>query len=126
MGRSVRAPAPVVALALVGGLAGCATPEPPLYGWGSYEASIYQGYARPGETSPEDQIRTLEREATEIIAAGQRLPPGWHAHLGSLYNQIGDFGKARAALLLEKAAYPESAVFVDRLLANLDGGRPAK
>ena len=115
-----------MAAGLAAVLAGCAAPQPPLYGWGSYEATIYQGFARPGETSPEDSIRTLEREATEILAAGGRLPPGWHAHLGSLYNQIGDFAKAREALLLEKAAFPESAVFVDRLLANLDGKRGAK
>lgn len=47
------------------------------------------------------------------------MPPGWHAHLGYLYYQVGKSDQARQELMTEKAEFPESAVFVDRLLANV-------
>jgi len=48
-----------------------------------------------------------------------RMPPGWHAHLGYLYYELGQRDQARQELLTEKAEFPESKVFMDRLLANL-------
>jgi hypothetical protein len=101
-------------------LAACATKQPPLYTWGSYEDVIYVSYAQPGRMSPEDQIQTLEKDYQEARAANRRMPPGWHAHLGYLYYQTGKVDQARQELLTEKADFPESTVFMDRLLANLD------
>ena len=48
------------------------------------------------------------------------VPPGFHAHLGYLYYQLGKADAARQELQTEKAEFPESAVFMDRLLANLE------
>ncbi len=109
-------------LVLAGSLGACAI-DPPLYGWGSYETQLYTLNARPGELAPREAARQLEQESAEIRAAGQRLPPGWYAHLASLYDQMGDIGEARRLLLLEKASFPESAILIDRLVANLDGKR---
>jgi hypothetical protein len=67
----------------------------------------------------EQQIESLERDYQAARAANKRLPPGWHAHLGYLYYETGKVQQARQELLTEKAEFPESAVFVDRLLANL-------
>ena len=48
------------------------------------------------------------------------MPPGWHAHLGYLYFELGKSDQARQEFETEKANFPESAVFMDRLLANLN------
>jgi hypothetical protein len=99
-------------------LAGCAA-TPTLYHWGSYENLIYASYIAPGKIAPETEVEKLEQDRQQALAAHRRLPPGWHAHLGTLYFQLGKADQARQELQSEKAEFPESAVFVDRLLANL-------
>jgi hypothetical protein len=99
-------------------LAGCATPRP-LYTWGSYEELIYATYATPGKIAPQDEVNVLEKDYQQARAANMRMPPGWHAHLGHLYYELGQRDQARQELLTEKAEFPESKVFMDRLLANL-------
>ncbi len=98
-------------------LAGCAAPT--LYSWGHYEELIYAFYAAPGKVSPEMQIEKLEEDYQKARAANQRVPPGFHAHLGYLYFQIGKMDQARQEFETEKVQFPESAVFMDRLLSNL-------
>ncbi|HEX9474145.1 MAG TPA: DUF4810 domain-containing protein [Steroidobacteraceae bacterium] len=99
-------------------LGGCAT-QTRLYSWGSYEELIYSAYSNPGNMPAERQVETLEQDFQRARAANQRLPPGWHAHLGFLYYELGKQDQARQELQTEKAEFPESTVFVDRLLANL-------
>jgi hypothetical protein len=109
----------IVLIGVVTLLAGCAT-QRNLYAWGGYEDLIYVSYSAPGKLSPEDQIKQLEQDSQKAQATGARMPPGWHAHLGSLYAQSGNLEEARRELLKEKDQFPESAVFVDHLLSNLN------
>lgn len=96
---------------------GCA--QPTLYSWGRYEELIYASYAAPGKVSPELQIEKLEEDYQKARAVNKPVPPGFHAHLGYLYFQVGKLDQARQELETEKAQFPESAVFIDRLLDNL-------
>jgi hypothetical protein len=100
-------------------LAACATNPRTLYAWGSYEELIYASNAKPGSLTPEAQADQLEKDRQAAEAAGKRLPPGWHAHLASLYAQAGRIDLAEQELQAEKAAFPESATLMNRLLANL-------
>jgi hypothetical protein len=70
---------------------------------------------------PERQIELLEQDYQEARSQNKPVPPGFHAHLGYLYYQIGRTDEARREFETEKARFPESAVFMDRLLANLAG-----
>jgi len=99
-------------------LSGCVA-RPTLYTWGSYEEVIYASYATPGKIPPESQLEALEKDYQQARATNKRMPPGWHAHLGYLYYQLGKADQARQELQTEKAEFPESAVLMDRLLANL-------
>lgn len=99
-------------------LAGCAHREP-LYTWGHYEEQIYTTYAEPGKQTPEQQIEELEQDYQKARAANKRMHPGFHAQLGYLYVQVGKFDQARQEFATEKADFPESAVLMDRLTANL-------
>jgi len=112
----------VTLIATVGAavLAGCANRPPMLYTWGNYEELIYVSHAEPGKMAPEEQVQVLESDYQEARAANKRMPPGWHAHLAHLYYQLGKVDRARQELQTEKADFPESAVFMDRLIANLD------
>jgi hypothetical protein len=106
--------------------AACSTAPAGHYAWGSYEELIYIEYNKPGELTPEAQIDALEKDRLEAQALVRPLPPGWHAQLASLYAQVGRVDLAQEELLAEKTAFPESAVLVDRLLANLKTAAEAR
>ena len=103
-------------------LAGCATPPQTRYAWGSYEELIYAAEAKPGAFAPEAQVEQLEKDREAARAAQKPLPPGWHAHLGYLYFQLGHGDLARDELIAEKTQFPEATALVDRLLTNLAAG----
>lgn len=49
------------------------------------------------------------------------VPPGLHAHLGMLYGNTGHTDLAMAEFNTEKAAFPESAPFMDFLMSKDKG-----
>ncbi len=104
-------------------LAGCAHAPQPLYAWGTFPHQQYDTLRGEGQ-SPAEQIAALEAQSEKSAAAHTALPPGFRAHLGMLYLDAGNPDKARALWNGEKAAFPESTVYIDQLLARLDG--PAK
>jgi hypothetical protein len=99
-------------------LGGCATQQT-IYGWGSYEQLIYASYLSPTDVPAEKQIEILEKDYQVARSANRRMPPGWHAHLATLYYHVGKLDQAHQELLTEKAEFPESTIFVDRLIGNL-------
>jgi hypothetical protein len=103
-------------------LAGCVA-QRPLYQWGSYEDLIYQAWREPGSVPAEKQVELMQRDYQQGQALHLRMPPGWHAHLGVLYYGIGKQDEALRELQVEKTEFPESAAFVDGLVANLKGSR---
>ncbi len=103
-------------------ISGCASRRADLYNWGNYEDGIYAGYLARSDYPIEKEIGQLEQDYQETRSSNERVPPGWHAHLGYLYYQVGKVDQARQEFATEKASFPESAVFMDRLLNNL--GKP--
>ena len=100
-------------------LGGCVTPPQTVYTWGSYEELIYASYLSPQDMPAEKQIELLEKDYQVARSTNHHVPPGWHAHLAALYYQVGKVDQAHQELLTEKGEFPESARFVDRLIANL-------
>ena len=98
-------------------LTGCAAPTH--YTWGHYQSLVYATYAAPDKWPPERQIELLEQDYQQARAQNKPVPPGFHAYLGYLYFQLGRMDQARQEFETEKAQFPESAVLMDRLLANL-------
>ncbi|MGA3008447.1 MAG: DUF4810 domain-containing protein [Opitutaceae bacterium] len=97
-------------------VAGCQSPD--IYYWGSYEKLIYVSYAKPDKATPEMQAQVMEEDMHEAISANKPLPPGFHAHLGYLYYQMGKSDLAVREFQKEKEQFPESTVFMNRLIAN--------
>ena len=93
---------------------GCAG-SPALYSWGDYENQV-QVYLNTG--NPETQIRILERNRQRIESRGEAIPPGFYAHLGMLYSDIGDHERAITYFEEEKALFPEAAIFMNLLLGR--------
>lgn len=97
--------------------AGCRSPD--IYYWGHYQDVIYGMYAHPDKVPPEAQIQLMEQDEHKAVSANKPLPPGFHAHLGYAYYQIGKLDLARQEFEAEKKEFPESAVFIDRLLVAM-------
>ena len=105
-------------LALAGLVVGCAHPAGPLYQWDGYQDQLYQHFKGDNQHTGE-QLRVLEAQVQKARAGGAALPPGFRAHLGMLYLQMGRADEARQQLEAEKASFPESTPYMDFLLKRL-------
>jgi hypothetical protein len=91
-----------------------------MYSWGDFPHQQYDVLSHETANSDE-QIHTMEAQAEKARASNLALPPGFRAHLGMLYLNTGNADRARELWVAEKSAFPESASYMDRLLARLQG-----
>jgi len=99
-------------------LTGCAQPQtPPLYGWHGYETQL-DNWFRQDVESPDVQLQKMKQDLEKMKASNQRPPPGFRAHMGLLHGHLGDPVSLKLELEAEKAAFPESATYMDFLLRN--------
>lgn len=108
-------------LVLAFGTAGCGAPSH--FDWGRYEESVYQVTIRPDGFDLQAEIDSLEQQLEKTAAKQRPVPPGLHAHVGYLHSVAGNADAARSHFVEEKTLYPESATFIDGLLARLGGPR---
>jgi hypothetical protein len=93
-------------------ITGCTT-KTQIYHWGSYENQLYARFST--NTNPEQQIDEMEK-TLHTNKVNRPMPPGFHAHLGLLYGEMGNIDKMREHFTIEKNLFPESAAFMDFLL----------
>lgn len=98
-------------------LGGCAT-QKNLYNWGSYQPQVY-AYFKNDSTSPQTQLNEMEKGLQQASSKGEKVPPGYHAHMGLLYLNTGSPSKAVAAWEREKALFPESTQYINFLMSNM-------
>lgn len=91
----------------------------PLYMWDTFPKQQYASLLHEG-AAPQEQIRTLEAQQEKSRTTNEALPPGFRAHLGMLYLNVGNPDQARQMWLAEKDAFPESAPYMDQLLMRLN------
>jgi hypothetical protein len=102
----------LLAFILLFGLVGCASES--IYYWGRYQTLIYDQYNTPGKSTPEVQVLNLEEDIEVARSLNKPLPPGFYAHLGYQYLQMGRTADAKASFDAERRQFPESAVLMDR------------
>lgn len=105
------------ALLLVALAASCAQRRH--YYWGSYDESIAAIYATGTGFDVAAHVDQLAREVEEAEHRGERIGPGIRAHLGFLCIEAGNSARGVTFLEAEKAAFPESATFIDGMLTRL-------
>ena len=96
-------------------LASCATPTN-LYTWSKYETSSYNFLK-----SSNDKTNTnLDEEYKKIIKKQKGIrgvvPPGVYADYGFLLLQSNKMEEGRTMLQKEMDLYPESRIFMDRII----------
>lgn len=116
--KAVKNQVKILAALLLAGVftSGCQTDH---YYWGHYENLVYVSYAKPGQVTPEMQAEVMQRDLQKADSENKPLPPGFHAHLGYEYYLLGRKDLALIQFQKEKTEFPESAVFVDRMLDAL-------
>lgn len=103
-------------LAMVVALSGCATVTEAGYYWGKYAATLYAYTENPSDETLAAHTQELERIVTESAERDLRVPPGVHAELGYIQAGQGENTAAIGNYEQEMALYPESRVFLERLV----------
>ena len=98
-------------------VSGCATAPKTLYNWGSYQNQVYARFK--SSSTPEQQIQEMEK-TLHAPKSGQPVAPGFHAHLGLLYGEVGRTNDMCDQFNSEKQLFPESATFMDFLLTKAE------
>lgn len=110
----LRVVSPTLAVSVLGFLllSGC-TSTNEMYQWGSYPRQLYDHLSASSDA--QEQIAAME-ETLQVNKQSKPMPPGFHAHLGLLYGNLGQVDDMREQFLLEKQLYPEAGGFIDFLL----------
>ncbi len=99
---------------------GCATSKPELYSWQGYEASTYTYLKNADEEALEALILSYEKIIKEQKGTRKVAPPGIYADYGFILIQNGENEKGQEMLQKEIETYPESRIFIERILKMLE------
>lgn len=94
-------------------LPGCATRQSK-YEWGKYDPTLYAYYRDP--TKVGELSESLEAIIKAADANRATVPPGVYAEYGYLQLQQGKSSEAISLFRLEETHWPESKVFMDRMI----------
>jgi hypothetical protein len=110
--------------ALIVMMIGCATTTTK-YDWGEYDPSLYAYYKDPAKaTQLSETLQAVIRTADSKHAL---VPPGIYAEYGYMQLQQGKSTEAVQLFRQEETHWPESKVFMDRMIkvASTPVGTPA-
>jgi hypothetical protein len=103
----------ILAHVLAWSLTGCVTNHQ-RYGWGSYDPSLYAYYKDP--TKEAALAESLAAIISTADANHSLVPPGIYAEYGYLQLQEGKNLAAVELFKQEESHWPESKVFMDRMI----------
>lgn len=86
------------------------------YSWGNYDQALYRHYKAPGERAR--FVEELKVVILQAEQAGQKMPPGLYAEYGYALYEEGQRDGAVQYFGKEKALWPESQVFMDKMIQN--------
>jgi hypothetical protein len=112
----------MILAALAGLMTGCVN-HTQRYGWGAYDPSLYAYYKDPTKEA------ALAESLTAIISTADSrhalVPPGIYAEYGYLQLQQGKNDTAVSFFRQEETHWPESKVFMDRMIKVASTASPS-
>ncbi|MEA4983349.1 MAG: DUF4810 domain-containing protein [Paludibacter sp.] len=96
-------------------LAACSTQQT-LYSWGNYENASYNYLKNNDELSTQELIKAYQEIIDKQKGKRGAVPPGIYADYGFILLQANRTEEGKAMLLKEISLYPESKVFIERIL----------
>jgi hypothetical protein len=100
-------------------LSSCAS-QVPLYSWANYENVSYNYLKNSDEKSTQALIESFKKIIEKQTGERNVTPPGVYADYGFVLLQSGKTNEGKALLLKEVELYPESKIFIDRILKMLE------
>lgn len=101
-----------IATLIFGLVAGCTSSG--LYHWGNYEDRLYKYYKSPSKA---DAYMSSLQTLCESPAHQKKPAPGLCAEYGFMLRKVGREQEAIAMFQKEQTLWPESSVFMQRLIA---------
>ena len=100
---------------------GCAAPQK--YAWNSYDSTLYGYYKNPVEKE-----KYMERLKIIILKAEQvkKVPPGIYAEYGYMFYESKNFADAIVYFKKEYDLWPESRMFMQKMIDNSSKALVAK
>ncbi len=102
-------------------LAGCGAQT--RYTWCKYDGLLYNHYKNPEQR--EEFVEALKEAVMEAEAAGN-VPPGIYAEYGYVMYEQGNAPLAVQYFQKEADKWPESRVFMAKMIANVQRGKKIK
>ncbi|MDR3653449.1 MAG: DUF4810 domain-containing protein [Paludibacter sp.] len=100
-------------------LCSCTT-QKKLYSWGKYQTTSYNYLKNSDDKSTQELIKTYQDIISKQTGTRGVVPPGIYADYGFLLLQTNKIAEGKKMLLKEIALYPESKIFIDRILQKLE------
>lgn len=97
----------------------CSTTKP-LYDWRGYDDAVYAYTKSSSEQSVEELIVLYTKLIENSGGSRQIPPPGVCADYGYLLIKKGEIERGKELLTKETILYPESKLFVDRILKRFE------
>jgi hypothetical protein len=110
----------IFALVITLAMAASCTTQKPLYTWNDYEAKSYEYLKNSDEASTQNLMETYEKIITTQKGSRGVVPPGIYADYGFLLLQADKTVEGQKMLAKEVELYPESKVFIDRILQLME------
>lgn len=92
-------------------LVGCAPTTH--YAWNGYDSKLYRYYKTPAES---EQFATALYEIIDSVEVDGRIPPGIYAEYGYQLFERGKFDDAVIWFVKEKNTWPESDIFMNKMI----------
>jgi len=105
----------IISFAFIALFASCTGPQQ-LYSWGKYEKTSYDYLKKSDEVSTQLMLEDYQKIINKQTGTRGVVPPGIYADYGFLLIQGGKKEEGEAMLLKEIALYPESSVFIERII----------
>jgi hypothetical protein len=94
--------------------------QKPLYSWENYNQASYNYLKNSDEKSTQQLIETYQKIIDKQKGTRAAVPPGLYADYGFILLQANKTDQGKAMLKKEIELYPESKVFIDRILKMLE------
>lgn len=92
------------------------TMQRPLYTWANYENASYSYLKNSDDKASQDLILSYKTIIEKQRGSRGVVPPGIYADYGFILLQANKTAEGKAMLLQEIALYPESQIFIQRIL----------
>tara|TARA_R110000823_G_C15948814_1_gene501343 strand:- start:3462 stop:3806 length:345 start_codon:yes stop_codon:yes gene_type:complete len=91
-----------------------------LYSWDKYEQASYNYLKKADDKSTEKIMEQYIKVLNKQKGTRKIAPPGMYADYGYFLIQRGNLKEGKANLMREIVLYPESKIFIDRILKLIE------